>query len=263
MRQTVVSVSGGQSSAYIAANFPADHLLFALVTVADPALTYPDPALRKVVSDKIGREFIGTPEDDIIIHTILDLEQMVGKEVTWVVGKEFDKLRNSSLPNIAWRHCTTEMKIRPMFKWWKKNIGEPVQTMIGFRSGEEKRAKGMLDNANEDGLVSYNKTPWQQPIFPLIDNGVRRDHVKEFWKDKPVRFARLNNCVGCFHRSPLLLRKMFDEHPTKMDWFERMESMKNAQWKSEVSYTEIRRHNLQHELSFDDFNECDSGYCGL
>ena len=260
---TITSLSGGQSSAYVAANYPSDYLLFALVTVEDPKLRYPDDALRRRVSERIGREFIGTTEDDTIIHTIFDIEQMLGRTVNWVAGKPFDRLRNTSLPNIAWRHCTTDMKIRPMFKWWQENVGEPVTTQIGFRSGEERRAKGMVQNANEDGLVCYNKVPWQKPSFPLIDNGIRRDQVKEFWKDKPVRFAPLNNCVGCFHRSPLLLRKMFDEHPVKMDWFERMEEMKGAQWKSEVSYTQIREHNLQTELSFDDFSDCDSGYCGV
>lgn len=259
----VVSVSGGQSSAYIAANYEVDRMVFALVTVEDQALKYPDDTVRQMVSDRIGREFIGTPEDDIIIETIFDLEQYVGKPIDWVAGKPFDRLRNTSLPNIAWRHCTTDMKIRPMFKWWQRNFDNPIEMQIGFRAGEEKRAKSMIDRADENGLSCFEKKPWQKAAFPMIQDGVRRDDVQKYWKGKPVRFARLNNCVGCFHRSPMLLRKMFDEHPTKMEWFEKMEQVKNAQWKSEVSYTQIKNHNLQQELSFDDFSECDSGYCGL
>jgi hypothetical protein len=34
--KTVTSVSGGQSSAYIAANYPSDFLVFALVCIEDP-----------------------------------------------------------------------------------------------------------------------------------------------------------------------------------------------------------------------------------
>ena len=57
----------------------------------------------------------------------------------------------------------------------------------------------------------------------MIEDRIRRDHVVEFWKDKPVRFAERNNCVGCFHRNPLLLRQMFDKHPEKMEWFSAQE----------------------------------------
>jgi len=30
-----------------------------------------------------------------------------------------------------------------------------------------------------------------------------------------------------------------------------------------IKYKEIMNWNMQTELSFDDFSECDSGYCGL
>lgn len=260
--KTLCSISGGQSSAYIAANYNPDFLVFALVTINDPKCTPQDKKLVQMVSDKIGREFIATAEDDTILHTIMDLEQYVGKSISWVVGKPFDELEKKSLPNIMWRHCTTKMKLKPIFKWWKQNIGEPVNVQIGFRAGEEKRAKRMLDRANDDGLVCMGKTPWQKPVFPMIADGIKRDRVVAFWEDKPVRFAPQNNCVGCFHRNPLVLRKMFDLHPEKMAWFEDMEQRKNARWKSEVSYKEIRNHKPQHEINFDDFG-CDSGHCGL
>ena len=260
--KTVTSVSGGQSSAYIAANYPSDYLVFALVTVEDKAVMHPDRAIRQEVSDRIGREFIGTVEDDTIISTIFDLEEHLGQRVHWVAGKPFDHLRKSSLPNITWRHCTELMKIKPMFNWWKNTIGDPVQMQIGFRAGEEKRATRMLDACDQNGLRAYGKTPWQKPVFPMIDNGIRRDQVVNYWKEKPVRFAPQNNCVGCFHRNPLVLRKMFDLHPAKMQWFADMETRKGAQWKSEISYTDIAKHRPQAEIDFEEWG-CDSGHCGL
>lgn len=72
--KTVNSISGGQTSAYIAANYLADYNVFALVTTDDKNCLYPDAKVRQLVSDKIGKEFIGTLEDDVIINTILDLE---------------------------------------------------------------------------------------------------------------------------------------------------------------------------------------------
>ena len=70
------------------------------------------------------------------------------------------------------------------------------------------------------------------------------------------------------HRNPLLLRKMFDKEPTKMNWFvetekKAIESYKNNQWRSDVTYEKIGKSLSQTELFDDDFNECDSGYCGL
>jgi hypothetical protein len=260
--KTVCSVSGGQSSAYIAANYNPDILLFALVTINDAKCTPNDKKLVQMVSDKIGREFIATAEDDTILETMFDLEQYTGKTVNWVVGKPFDNLEKNSLPNIMWRHCTREMKLRPMFKFWKSQIGEPVKMQIGFRSGEERRAKKMLERCDENGLIAFGKKPWQKPIFPMIDDGIKRDKVVEFWRGKNVRFAPQNNCVGCFHRNPLVLRKMFDLHPQKMEWFAEMETTKNARWKSEISYKQIKKHRLQHEIDFDDFG-CDTGHCGV
>ena len=88
--KTVTSVSGGQTSAYIAANYPSDYLVFALVRIEDKASMYPDAGVRKIVSDKIGADFIATAEDDIIIRTMLDLEQFLGKEIVWVTGMTYD-----------------------------------------------------------------------------------------------------------------------------------------------------------------------------
>lgn len=279
--KTVTSVSGGQSSAYIAANYPSDYLVFALVTTEDKSCQHPDPYLRKLVSDKIGREFIGTLEDDVIIETMLELEQWLQQEIHWTAGETFDHItthKGGWLPNKLHRYCTVEMKLRPMHRWWKETIGEPVKMQIGFRAGEERRATRMLERCNEDGLLEFkdvigkhsngnNKwatVAWQKPVFPMIDDGIHRDKVVEYWNDIPIPFAERNNCVGCFHRNPLLLRKMWDKYPEKMEWFASQERKeKKGQWRSDTTYDNIKKHRMQHELNFDDFGECDSGHCGL
>ena len=279
--KTVTSVSGGQSSAYIAANYPSDYLVFALVTTEDKSCKHPDSYLRKLVSDKIGREFIGTLEDDVIIETMLELEQWLQQDIHWTAGETFDHItthKGGWLPNKLHRYCTVEMKLRPMHRWWKETIGEPVKMQIGFRAGEERRAVRMMERCNEDGLLEFkdvigkhsngnNKwatVAWQKPVFPMIDDGIHRDKVVEYWNDIPIPFAERNNCVGCFHRNPLLLRKMWDKYPEKMEWFASQERKeKKGQWRSDMTYDKIKKHRLQHELSFDDFSECDSGHCGL
>ena len=279
--KTVTSVSGGQSSAYIAANYPSDYLVFALVTTEDQKCKHPDPYLRKLASDKIGREFVGTLEDDVIIETMLELEQYLEQDIHWCAGETFDHIteyKGGWLPNKLHRYCTVEMKLRPMHRWWKETIGEAVNMQIGFRAGEERRAVRMMERCNEDGLLEFKDVigkhsngnnkwstmAWQKPSFPMIEDAIHRDKVVEFWDDIPVPFAERNNCVGCFHRNPLLLRKMWDKYPDKMEWFAAQERKeKKGQWRSDMKYDDIKKHKLQHELSFDDFGECDSGHCGL
>lgn len=280
--KTVTSVSGGQSSAYIAANYPSDYLVFALVCIEDRKCTPKDAKLVQAVSDRIGKEFIATAEDDTILHTMFDLEQYLGQRIDWVTGETFDfvaEKKGGWLPNKLHRYCTVEMKLRPMHRWWKSKKIDPVIMQIGFRAGEERRAVRMNERLNEEGFLEFkdvigkhssgrNKwadTPWQRPSFPMIEDGVHRDRVVEFWKDKPVRFAQRNNCVGCFHRNPLLLRTMFDKHPEKMEWFAKQERVEGkGQWRhGDKTYDQIKKHRLQHELNFDDFSECDSGHCGL
>jgi hypothetical protein len=280
--KTCTSISGGQSSAYLAANYPTDYNVFALVSIDDPKCSPKDKKLIQLVSDKIGKQFIATAEDDIILHTILDLEQYIGNEIDWVNIISFDEVTETKggwLPNKLHRYCTVEMKLRAIFRWWRSKINEPVEMQIGFRGNEHRRARNMTERQNENGLLEFKdvvgkhkdgrnkwKTiEWQKPTFPLIKDGILRHTIVEYWKDQPVRFAPLNNCVGCFHRNPLLLRKMWDLHPEKMEWFASKERIKGkGLWRhGEISYDEIKKHKPQHELNFDDLSDCDSGYCGL
>lgn len=282
--KTVNSISGGQTSAYIAANYPADYNIFALVTTDDINCQYPDAKVRQMVSDKIGKEFIGTLEDDIIIETILDLEQFIGQEINWVAGESFDNIINRNgkkyLPNVTQRFCTTEMKLKPLFQWWQSTINSPVEMRIGFRANEQKRAKRMIEKTNANGLSEFktiigqskngrNKwknIEWQKPSFPLIKDSIFKDNIIEYWKDKPVKFAMMNNCIGCFHRNEILLKFMSIQHPNKFDWFcnqEQNTGYNIRTFKNGISYKKIKNYNMQHELFESDFNDCDSGYCGL
>ena len=279
--KTVNSISGGKTSAYIAAHYPSDYNVFSLVRTDDTSCKFKDEKIRQIVSDRLGVEFIGTLEEDVIIYTILDLEQYIGKKIDWVTGISFDqvvKTKGGWLPNKLHRYCTTNMKLIPIFKWWQKTINEPAEFRIGFRANEQARAKRMLEKTNHNGLLeqktivgkrgSRNKwgmIEWEKPTFPLITNQVYKDNIEQYWKDKPVRFAYMNNCVGCFHRNKLLLKKMYQKHPNKMNWFEKQELNRDKRdgWINGVRYKEIKNWNTQVELFDDDFNDCDSGYCGL
>tara|TARA_R110002096_G_scaffold229522_1_gene419095 strand:+ start:770 stop:1615 length:846 start_codon:yes stop_codon:yes gene_type:complete len=280
--KTVNSLSGGKTSSYIAANYPADYDVFALVRTDDKNCMYPDKKLRQEVEDRIQAPFIGTLEDDTIIHTMLDLEQYIGRKITWLTGKTFDetiittKKGTKYLPNKVARYCTTELKTMPILHWVYKEVGKPVIMRFGYRANETNRAKTMIAKTDDDGFTNVKATfkknkngtnSWDtyrycKPEFPLIDDNIYKDNIEQYWKDKAVRFAFMNNCVGCHWRSPLLLKKMSDMHPNKMQWFADQETNK-SKWRSDVMYKDIMKWNTQAELFDDDFNECDSGYCGL
>jgi hypothetical protein len=278
----VNSLSGGKTSSFIAANYPADYNVFSLVRTDDTNCLFPDKKIRQIVSDKIGKEFIGTLEEDAIIYTMLDLEQFIGKKINWVSGITFDEVvekKGGWLPNKLHRYCTTNLKLIPIFEWWYKNINDPVEMRIGYRANELKRAIRMNDKLNKNGLLEIKATvskhpngrnkwqifEWQKPSFPLIDDNIRKDKIEEFWKNKPIRFAWMNNCVGCFHRNEMLLKKMFDKNTNKMQWFADQEIGRNGKgtWKTGITYEKIKKHKMQFELFDDDFNDCDSGYCGI
>lgn len=279
---TVNSISGGKTSAYIAANYRADYNVFALVRTSDKRCLFPDAKLRQMVSDRLGVEFIGTLEEDVIINTIFDLEQFIGQEVHWVTGRTFDEVvirgTKKYLPNVTQRFCTSEMKLQPLFDWWDRNFDEPVEMRIGYRANETSRAVKMYNRMDENCFLTHKKIvgksktqnkwadiAWQKPVFPLIDDNIYKDNIEEYWRGKPVRFAYMNNCIGCFHRNEMLLRLMAEKFPEKFDWFARQEQQgyKSRTFKNGITYDRIRSAPLATSLDFDDFTDCDSEYCGI
>ena len=278
----VNSLSGGKTSSYIAANYPADYNVFSLVRTDDKKCLFPDAKIRQEVSDRLGKEFIGTLEEDTIIYTMLDLEQHIGTKIDWVSGKTFDdsiiktKKGTKYLPNKMARYCTTELKTLPILHWMYEEVKEPVIMRFGYRANETRRAIKMMEKTDEDGFTKVKATftklkdgrnswgiyKYCKPEFPLINDNIYKDTIEEFWKEKDVRFAYMNNCVGCWWRSPLLLKKMHNKHPEKMQWFADQETNK-SNWRSDIMYKDIIKWKTQTELFDDDFNECDSGHCGL
>lgn len=276
--KTVNSLSGGKTSSYIAANYPADYNIFALVRTNDNKCLFPDAKIRQIVSDKIGHEFIGTLEEDRIIYTMLDLEQFIGNEIIWLSDITYEDVienHRNYLPNVVTRFCTVDMKIIPIAQWCYDNTDLPVEMRIGFRANEMSRAKTMMSKAvngienfkfkvgQKNGRNKWKELPYRNVSFPLIEAGIFKDTIEKYWQDKPVRFAYQNNCVGCFHRNELMLKHMSNKAEKQFNWFIEQEQKNGCTFKNGITYEKIKKHKLQLELFDDDFNECDSGYCSL
>lgn len=290
----VNSVSGGQTSAFIMANFKADYNIFQLVRTDFKDCLWmkgKDEKTRQLISDRIGMEFIGTMEEDECIYTILDLEQYLGQEIKINTSyKTFEKMIEEHglnlLPSPLRRYCTEELKLQIAFEWWQTITDEIVEMRIGYRANEMRRMKSMVKKCNENRELPFKhvigqketkkgtqniwqETYWQKPVFPLIETKPTwKDDIKKFWENKPIRFAEFNNCVGCFHREPLLLKYMWQKHPNKMQHFADFE--KNRKYKNDtlkaddsMTYERIKKMKLTQMLTPNDFSECDSGYCGI
>lgn len=261
------SLSGGKTSSYMAVHYPADYNIFALVTIEDKNCTPKDESIIKYVSDKIGKDFIATAESDTTLFAMRDLEQLLGKEIIWVSGLPFEKMmkkKGGALPNQQWRFCTTELKMRPIWDWWYKNINEKIKMGIGFRYDEIERAERL--STSFKGVVGkrgtrnkWEEIEWREGYFPLIEDKIVHYQVKK-WADKSgLIFPSDSNCVGCFHKPLQQLRKNWDDELTKMQWFANQE--KNARWKKEMTYEQIKTIGLQQEFFFGTGSGCQAGFC--
>ena len=275
---TINSLSGGKTSSYLALHYPADYNIFALVRTNDSNCIFPDKKLRQIVSDKIGKEFIGTLEEDENIYTMLDLEQLLGKEIIWLSNTTFEEVIEKAggyLPNVIRRFCTQKMKVEPIAQWCYENTDLPVEMRIGFRANELSRANRMTQKeidgyenfkfrvGTKNGRNQWKELPYRKATFPLIQDMIYKDTIEDYWINKPVRFAVRNNCVGCFHRNELLLNHISKLQENKFDWFINQEEKYQCTFKKGITYERIKDYKTQLDLFDKDFKDCDSGYCGL
>jgi hypothetical protein len=270
--KTINSLSGGKTSSYLAYHYPADYNLFSLIRIEDKRCTPKDSKLVQFISDKIGQEFIATAESDLTLKAVIDLEQLIGKEIIWVTGKTFEEVNRKAtggkgLPNQQWRFCTTEMKMRPIWDWWFKNIGEKCKMGIGFRYDEMERAerfstsfKGIVGKQGKGIRNKWEEIEWREGYFPLIDNRITHYNVKKWADSTTLIFPADSNCVGCFHKPLQQLRKNWDLETDKMQWFAEQED-KSKKWKKEGTYFQFKKIGLQQDFFFGTGSGCQAGFC--
>lgn len=308
--KTVNTISGGRSSATNAILFPADFNVFSLVRIERPFdgekrfdvrwMKGKDETTRKLIEDRIGCEFYGTAENDVIIYTILELEQKLGKEIKIITGNTFDHVIEHDgrcLPDPLRRFCTEELKIKPMYNWWYRNVGEVALFRIGYRKGEENRAVKMINKLNQNGnleievpfaqtlkkkkgglyfggRMKHENFEWQKPEFKLIENCITRDNVWEITTQTGIPFAEKNNCENCFNQDPLYAAfRARKDSSTKevMKWAGSKEGVKHKKdvWfkDRQITFEMILRSEEQSslidQLDRSDFSDCDTGFCGL
>lgn len=279
---TINSLSGGPTSSYLAVHHPADVEMFAMVCVDNhnaagwlkrdkKALQYANEKLERYIP--IFGEFRATAEDPIIIYTMMELEQKLGREIIWVRGKSFESMikDRNALPNQAWRFCTTELKLIPIFEYTYMLYGENVLMRLGIRYDEIDRVNSISNefefpfSCNNYGKKRQNweTVEWRNVEYPLIENKVTNYKVKGFWeKENDVRFAEDTNCQMCFWKDHQQHRKNFDNNPQIMMWAAIQEIMQGNTFRKEMSLLDTKEIGIQMDFNFGTGAEgCKSGWC--
>lgn len=238
--KTITSVSGGRTSSYMALHYPTDINIFSLVRIEDKRCTPKDPSIIKYVEDKIKTDFIATAESDKTLYILRQLEQDLGRSITWVTGRTFEQLIyderriNPRLPNRRMRFCTELLKMYPIFWHIFLHVFESeddfVSMNIGYRADEPRR------NANDEYKYSimcnnygekhnnWVTIDWRESHFPLRKHGIDNLMIKSFFASKfEYDFPEESNCCWCFNKSEPTLQKQFIYEPEKMNWANEIE----------------------------------------
>lgn len=169
---------------------------------------------------------------DIKIHW---LEMYLGKErpiyrtkeVTYQTaarnGEPFEELldHRKYLPNPVTRFCTSELKIKVMYRFMRKMKGyKDWHNVIGLRYDEPRRVKNAMKQYN----VWTNLTPMYDAKHSIAD-------VSDFWKKQNFDLNLTNangktpagNCDLCFLKGMDTTISIIKERPEMADWWIKQE----------------------------------------
>ena len=293
---TVNSLSGGKTSSYIAANYPADVEVFALVCIDDinanaKTAFKVDAKVRQMVNDKLQKycshmpEFLATAEDPLTIKTMFDLEQFIGREIIWVRGIGYDEVirQKQMIPNALTSSCTTLTKIKPIFELLYMYFDLPCRMRIGYRADETDRVEDFTENFkipiysqlyNKPKKGGVERTEWFQRWedfkyrvgeFLLVRDNIYNIDVQNFWKPLIdagiIEFPPDTNCQFCFHKMLQQLKINSVRNPSLAMWSAVMESIQGNTFQKEWSMLEIQNVNVQQDLFGQLHSSCKGGYC--
>ena len=135
-------------------------------------------------------------------------------------------LAKAMLPNVATRFCTTELKVRPVYRWVKDNHGygtKEFRNTLGIRYDEPRRwDKAIFEEC--------------QVLYPMVHAKVTERDVLAFWGRQPFDLGLdqdEGNCGLCFLKGRAKLVRLIRRRPELTDWWIRMEVQlpQNQKWK--------------------------------
>lgn len=117
------------------------------------------------------------------------------------------------LPNRVKRICTDELKIKTAKRWLRENDIKTFENYIGFRADEMHRVER-----------SFQRFKKVTPKYPLVDLGITKEMVDQYWLTKPYRLEMpriLGNCALCFLKGKDAIIRILQLYPGLADkWIE-------------------------------------------
>jgi predicted phosphoadenosine phosphosulfate sulfurtransferase len=131
-------------------------------------------------------------------------------------GSEFEEMvKKFGIPNKSYKHCTREMKLRPMESYTKLIGWADCMIAIGIRADETRRVS--------DAAVA------NRIIYPLIDwVPTDKQDVNDWWEDQDFNLnlpEHRGNCKWCWKKSDLKHYRLIRETPEIFDFPRRMEKL--------------------------------------
>lgn len=124
------------------------------------------------------------------------------------------------LPSRGRRTCTTELKVRTVDRYMRRELGiRHYQNVLGFRHDEPRRVRKCLD---DDRCNSE---------FPLFDNEVTGADVAEYWRQAEFDLQLgpdQGNCDLCFLKGRRKLLGLIRADPGLADWWIEREDAQRA-----------------------------------
>ena len=126
-------------------------------------------------------------------------------------GEPFeDVIKKYGLPSKLWRHCTRELKDKPIHKYAKEYFkGEKYVTALGIRADEKHR-------------LAKKKNY----IYPLAEMNVDEEFVRNWWSRQSFDLGIKDyegNCDLCFLKSKRKKLTLLLEKPELAEWWNNME----------------------------------------
>jgi hypothetical protein len=117
--------------------------------------------------------------------------------------------RKTYLPNRERRLCTDELKVKTAKRYLRQLGIQKFDSYIGFRSDEMSRVNNYK--------AQFKKV---NPLFPLVDMGITKDMVDQFWLTKPYKLEIpriLGNCDLCFLKGKDAIIRILQHYPEMAD----------------------------------------------
>lgn len=217
---TVLSMSGGTGS-YALWKMIELGLIerppILLVANADPGME--NSGSKKFVDDcRAGCERLGIPFLQVKRNLYEDIMRMKRDGVTRLDNPPFwTKNRDTGKRGRLLQACTAYYKIAPMCAavrdWMDENIGV---SKINTRLGSNAVRQWIGFSADEVHRIKEPKQEYQYFEYPLIEMGMDRPAIRQFYLKHGITTPPRSVCNACFANDVEFFKEMFENRPE--DW---------------------------------------------